>query len=179
MPISLHAATVPGFIRQLRALSGILDKAAAFCADNGIAEADMLQERLAEDMFPLGYQIKSAVVHSLGGIEGIRRGTFSPDTSTPFETFAEHKAALDSATSTLTAIDPAELEGFIGKDMEFRIREFVMPFAAEDFLLAFTQPNFFFHVTTSYAILRARGVPLGKVDYLGALPKKTSPQAPA
>lgn len=172
MSISLHAALVPAFIRQLDVLSLILDKAAAHSAAVGIAEADIMQARLVEDMFPLAYQLKSAIVHSLGGIEGVRKGMFSPDMSEPAQTFAEHKALLAKTAETLRGIDPTELDGFIGNDMEFRFRDYVIPFAAEDFLLGFSQPNFYFHVTTAYAILRARGVPVGKVDYLGAMPRK-------
>lgn len=171
MPLSLHAALVPGWIQILGACRGWLDKSEGYCRETGSAEETLIDARLAEDMFPFGYQVKSCTIHSLGAIEGVRRGTFSPDWSEPPASFSALRAQLDDTVTGLQALTPAEMEEFIGQPMLFTIgQKYRLDFTAENFLLGFTQPNFHFHATTAYDILRARGVPLGKVDYLGALP---------
>jgi hypothetical protein len=125
-------------------------------------------------MAPFAYQVKSVAEHSLGAIEGVRAGNYSPDVSPPPTSFADLKAKLESAATALAAIDPAEVEGFIGNDMQFSFGERVIPFTAENFLLSFSQPNFYFHATTAYDVLRAEGVALGKRDFLGQLRIKTA-----
>src|ERR1700722_20757625 len=112
MAFSLYAATIPSFQQTLGAVSGRLDKADAFCADKAVAPQELIQARLAADMFPLAYQIKSTAVHSLGSIEGIRNGVFSPDTTTPPDTFAALRARITEAVTELRKRDGAELERF-------------------------------------------------------------------
>ena len=169
MPFSLYAATIPSYRQILGAVGGLLDKAEAFCAEKGIAPGDILQARLADDMLPFAYQVKSTAVHSLGAIEGIRNGSFSPDKTPPPESFAMLKARIAETLAGIETIDPAEVDGFVGRDMRFVLGEHHMPFTAENFLLSFSQPNFYFHATTAYDILRWKGVPLGKRDFMGTL----------
>jgi uncharacterized protein len=83
MAFSLYAATVPSYQQILGSLSGLLTQAEVFCQEKGLAAEDIIQARLAKDMLPFAYQVKSASVHSLGAIEGIRRGVFSPDMTPP------------------------------------------------------------------------------------------------
>lgn len=167
MPISLYAATIPSYLQILGAVSGLLDKAEAFCAERGIIPGDIIQARLAEDMAPFAYQVKSTAVHSIGAIEGVRKGVFFPDTTPPPESFAALKARITEALAAVEAIDPAEVDDFTGRDMRFEFGNNRLDFTAEDFLLSFSQPNFYFHATTTYDILRWQGVPLGKRDFLG------------
>src|ERR1700689_608831 len=167
MAFSLYAATIPSFQQILGAVSGLLDKAEAFCTEKGIAPQELIQARLAADMFPLAYQVKSTAVHSLGAIEGIRRGVFSPDTTTPPETFAALKARIAETLSALEKIDSAEIDGFLGRDLRFAFGSSYRDYSAEDFLLSFSLPNFYFHATTTYDILRWKGLPLSKRDYMG------------
>jgi hypothetical protein len=169
---SLHAATVPSYLQMLGSVLHLLDKAETHRAEAGTDFAGLIGARLADDMHPFAYQVKSAVVHSLGAIEGVRRGEFSPDRNAPPETFAELRARVSTARDALAAIDPAEIESFIGRNVHFIAGDRSIDFTAENFLLSFAQPNFYFHVTTAYAILRAEGVPIGKRDYLGAWRKK-------
>jgi hypothetical protein len=173
MAFSLYAATVPTYRQILGSLSGLLAKAEAFCAEKGMSPQDIIQARLAEDMLPFAYQVKSAAVHSLGAIEGVRRGVFSPDTTPPPETFVALKARMVDTLAELEAIAPSELDGFVGRDMRFEVGDRHVEFTAEDFLLSFSQPNFYFHATTAYDILRWKGVPLGKRDFTGRLRRKT------
>jgi uncharacterized protein len=167
MAFSLHTATVTAYIQTLEAVAGLINKAEGFCKEKGLAPADLIQARLAEDMLPFAYQVKSTAVHSLGAIEGVRKGVFSPDMTTPPDSFAALSARISETLAGLQAIQPAEVDAFVGRDMCFVMGERRMDFTAEDFLLTFSQPNFYFHATTAYAILRMKGVPLGKRDFMG------------
>jgi len=173
VPLSLYAATVPSYQQTLGAVSGLLDKAEAFCATKSLPPSEIIQARLAPDMLPFAYQVKSTVVHSIGSIEGVRRGVFSPDMTPPPESFAELKARIAEALAALASIPPAEVDGFMGKDMRFSFRERNIDFTAENFLLSFSQPNFYFHATTAYDILRWKGVTIGKRDFMGTLRMKS------
>lgn len=168
MPITFYDAVVPSSLQVLRALDGVLAKAAAFCAEQGRAEADLIDARLAPDMFPLGYQVKSCAVHSARAIEATGQGSFSPDRS-PWPTdIAGLRALVQTTVADLEALDPATVDALVEADTRFNAGEISLPFGGADFLLSFSQPNFYFHAVIAYAILRAEGVPLGKRDFLGA-----------
>ncbi|TDR46605.1 hypothetical protein DFR29_103139 [Tahibacter aquaticus] len=174
MTFSLYAATVPSYVQMLGAMLGLIDKAEAYCAETGLAAEALLQARLAEDMRPFTYQIKSTAVHSLGAIEGVRKGSFSPDNSTPPDTFDALRTRLYETLAALQAIDPAEVNGFVGRPMQFIAGERRLDFTAENFLLSFSQPNFYFHATTAYDLLRWKGVALVKRDFMG-MPRMNAP----
>jgi hypothetical protein len=167
MTFSLYAAVVPSNLQILRSMSGLIDKAEAFCREKSLSPEDIIQARLAADMLPFDYQVKSTVVHSLGAIEGVRRGVFSPDFTTPPNTFPALKARIGDTLRSLEAVDAAEIDGFIGRDMRFEAGERRLQFTAENFLLSFSQPNFYFHASTAYDLLRWKGVPIGKRDFVG------------
>src|SRR5580698_6386362 len=97
MPLSLYDATIPSYLQMLAALTNLLDKAQALCTEKGLDPNTLLQARLAEDMHPLVYQVKSTKVHSIGAIEGVRKGAFSPDNSTPPQTFPDLKVQVAEA----------------------------------------------------------------------------------
>jgi hypothetical protein len=167
MAFSLYAATIPNYLQILGATSALLIKAEDYCAEKGIAAQEILQARLAQDMFPFAYQVKSAAVHSLGAIEGVRRGVFSPDTTPPPDSFPALKTRVAETLAGVEAITPAEVDGFMGRDMRFAFGDRHVDYLAENFLLSFSQPNFFFHAATAYDILRWKGLPLGKRDFMG------------
>ena len=169
MNFSLYAATIPSYRQILDSVSGLLGKAQAFCNDKGIAAHDIIQARLAPDMLPFAYQVKSTAVHSLGAIEAVRRGVFSPDATRPPDNFAALKARIVETLAALEAIEASEVDAFVGRDMRLAFGDRHIDFTAENFLLSFSQPNFYFHATTSYAILRWKGIPLGKRDFTGKL----------
>jgi hypothetical protein len=169
MALSLYAATIPAYQQTLGAISGLLDKAEGFCNVKGIAPSELIQARLAADMLPFAYQVKSTVVHSLGAIEAVRRGVFSPDMAAPPETLEALKARVAETLASLEAVRAVEVDGFAGRDMRFAFGERHIDFTAEDFLLSFSQPNFYFHAATAYDILRWKGLPLGKRDFMGQL----------
>lgn len=169
MTISLYDAIIPSQLQIIGAVAALVDKAEAYCSETGRSEAEIVGARLAQDMLPFGYQVKSVREHSVEAIEGVRKGSYSPSLEPPPETFAELRDKLASARDFLSAIDPAEIEGFIGQEMVFAFKEMQVPFTAETFLLSFAQPNFYFHATTAYDILRAEGLTIGKRDFLGQL----------
>lgn len=172
MAFSLYDATIPSNLQILRAVDALIGKAEAFATDQGIAPADLIDARLADDMLPFGYQVKSCAAHSVGGIEGVRAGTFSPDLK-PWPTdFARLHTVILDAIATLEGIDRAEFDTLADATTEFRFGETAMPFTGPNFLLSFSQPNFYFHATTAYAILRAKGVKIGKRDFMG-IPRMT------
>jgi hypothetical protein len=166
MPLSLHAALVPSWIQVLGAGLGWIDKATA----HGMTAAELTEARLIEDMFPFAYQLKSMAVHSQGAIEAVRQGVFSPNFGEALpSTLDELRERLDGAIRVLESVVEEELEDFAGRPMRFEVGQKRLDFWAEDFLLSFSQPNFYFHASMAYAILRAKGVPVGKIDFLGNL----------
>ncbi|PZU56759.1 MAG: DUF1993 domain-containing protein [Sphingobium sp.] len=167
MPLSLHAATVPSYIQIVGAVAALVDKAEAHCTAHGWPAARVIDAQLAPDMRSFAYQVKSVAVHSIGAIEGVRRGSFSPDNTTPPDSFEGLRARMAETRAALEALTEAELAAFEGQPMAFAFGEHRIPFTAVNFLLSFSQPNFYFHATTAYDILRSLGVPLGKRDFLG------------
>ncbi len=167
MPFSLYDATIPSNLQILRALDALLAKAETFCAENGIAPAELIDARLAGDMLPLGYQVKSCAVHSIGAIEGVRGGSFSPDRSAWPTDFAGLRELLNAAIAALESLDREAVDALTESDTQFTVGTTAMPFTGANFLLSFSQPNFYFHATTAYAILRHKGLAIGKRDFIG------------
>jgi uncharacterized protein len=174
MALSLYDATVPVYRQLLTATRVLLDKAETYCADKRIAPADVLNARLHEDMLPFTYQVKSTVVHSVVALQSLAKGVFSPDMSPPPDSFAALKQKLDGALGALESFTPNDINAYEGGDMAFSFKEFRLEFTAETFLLSFSMPNFYFHATTAYDILRHKGVPIGKRDFVGRLRTKGS-----
>ena len=168
MPFSLYDAVVPSNIQILTALDGVMEKAEVFCEERGFAQAELIDARLAPDMFPLGYQVKSCAVHSIGGIKGTQAGSFSPDRSAWPTDFAELRGILARANAELSALDRHAVDALAETETHFQFGEAKLPFTGANFLLSFSQPNFYFHATTAYAILRTQGVNLGKRDFIGS-----------
>jgi hypothetical protein len=160
MAITLYDAIIPSFQQILGTMTHLLGKAETHCAD-------LIGARLYEDMLPFSYQVKSTAEHSIGAIEGVRRGSFSPAMAPPPDSFAALNEKIDGAKAALAALDPAEVNGFEGQDMAFVFGESRMDFTAENFLLSFSQPNFYFHAATAYDVMRMKGVKIGKRDFMG------------
>lgn len=168
MQFSLYDAVIPSNLQILASIDALLEKAATFCAEQGMTEADLIDARLAPDMLPFGYQVKSCAAHSIGGVEGVRAGTFSPDMKPWPIDFAGLHDVLQSAMKSLKELDRNVVDALAESDAHFEFGETKLPFTGANFLLSFSQPNFYFHATTAYAILRAQGMKLGKRDFLGA-----------
>jgi uncharacterized protein len=173
MAFSLYEATLPSYRQILGAVGGLLGKAESYCAEQKLQAEEIIQARLAPNMLPFAYQVKATTTHSLGAIEGVRKGVFSPDLTPPPQTFSALKTAISEALAALEAIDAAEIDAFLGRDMRFAFGDRQVNYTAENFLLSFSQPNFYFHATTAYDILRWKGLPLGKRDFVGRVRIKT------
>ena len=123
-------------------------------------------------MHPLRFQIVSVAHHSRGAMEATKSGVFTPPTAKPDLDYAALQALVTEARGELTALRPEAVNALLGRDVTFRVGDRTLPFTAEDFLMSFSLPNFFFHATTSYDILRYKGAPLGKRDFMGRLKLK-------
>ena len=172
MGISLYDVSVAGFLQTLTAVSGFLDKGAAHLGGKEGALAEMVDMRIAPDMLPFRFQIVSVVHHSRGAIEGVKAGQFSPPAGPGPSDYAGLQALVADAITTLKACSREEIEALQGKDMVFALGERKLPFVAEDFLMSFSIPNMHFHASTAYGMLRAKGVAIGKRDYLGQMRMK-------
>jgi hypothetical protein len=170
MPITLYEAFVPSCTQIVGSTLALIEKAEAHCAKTGCAAGDIAGASLHPTMLPLGFQVKMVAQHSAGAIEAVRQGLFTPLGGPDMPTdFAGMQAMLARAADDLANATPDEMETFIGRDMRFEMPGIQLPFTAEGFLLSFSQPNFYFHATTAYDILRAQDVSLGKRDFLGNL----------
>ncbi len=167
MTISLYDAVIPSQLQIIAAVRKLVDKAKAHCEESGTAPEEIIGARLIEDMLPFSYQVKCCREHSLGAIEAVREGVFTPSLTAPPNDWEGLYEKLDEAKAGLEAVSEAEMAGFVGQDMEFRFKDMVMPFTAGNFLLSFAQPNFYFHATTAYDLLRERGLKIGKSDFMG------------
>lgn len=172
MTFSLHAATVPPMLQVLGSVTELVRKAEAYCAEQNVAEREIIASRIAPDMLPFNYQVKSTAEHSLGAIHAVREGFATPSLEAPPKTMAALLEKLELAQRGLAELTVAEVDGFVGKDVVFEFKGVRREFLAESFLVSYAMPNFYFHAVTAYDLLRARGLPIGKKDFMGRLPTK-------
>ena len=166
MPLSLSAASVPGFLQTLGALSKILDKAAAHCTAKKIDPAVMLQTRLTPDMLPLVKQVQLScdfAKNTIGRLTG--EPPKFPDDEKNFD---ELKARIAKTLDYVNGFKAAEIDAADAKDVTFPIGpQQTMTLKGAQYLVGFALPNFYFHAATAYDILRQAGVEIGKRDFLG------------
>lgn len=169
MAFSLYDATVANHLQILGAVGSFLEKSLAHFREQGIDPAEVVETRLAPDMLPLRFQIVSVAHHSRGAMEAAKNGVFVPPSGKPDLDYAALQALVAEARNELAALTPEAVNALIGREVTFKIGDRALPFTAEGFLMSFSLPNFFFHATTTYAILRHKGAPLGKRDFMGRL----------
>ena len=172
MTFSLYDATVANYLQMLGAVGGFLEKSLSHFRDKGVDPAEIVDARLTADMLPLRFQIVSVVHHSRGAIEAAKNGVFTPSSGKPDLDYAALQALVTEARAELSVLTPETVNALVGRDVTFRFGERALPFTAEGFLMSFSLPNFFFHATTAYDILRHKGAPLGKRDFMGRLKLK-------
>lgn len=168
MTISLYAASVPVFKQMLNALSDVLHKAEAHATAKNIDPNALLEARLYPDMFPLIRQVQIAVDFAKG-VSARLAEVELPKYDDSETTFAELQALLAKVLAFIDGIQPAQVDGKEGIEIVTRPgtpKE--KRFSGQSYLLTYGLPQFFFHVTTTYAILRHNGVEVGKRDYMGA-----------
>ena len=163
MPVTLHDVTVGTFVRMLGALAGVLSKGRAHCESGGVRLDDLLETRLIEDMLPLRFQIICVAHHSLGALLGVEEGAFGSPTVNG-QDFDDLQAMIAETREDLLEYAPETVDGLAERPVRLGN---IRTFTGERFLLSFSLPNFYFHAATAYDILRMRGVPIGKRDFLG------------
>ena len=169
MTISLYDASVGSYLQIVPAVSALLEKAAEHFVAQGVALDELPDWRLYDNMLPLRFQVASVAHHSIGTIESMHSGVFSPPPYDAKMGFAGLQQKLQKTLADLQALQPDEVNALSGKPMAFVMGDLRLPFTTENFVLSFSLPNFNFHATTAYDILRQRGLPLGKRDYMGRL----------
>ena len=169
MSISLHTLSVGRYLQTLGALQGVLKKGRDHCQANAVDPDSLMGERLCGDMLPLSFQLVSAAHHSIGAIDAARSGQSGPPPGPMPETYAAGEALIADAIARLKALAPEEVDALEGGTVVFNLGQTRLPFSAEGYILSFSLPNFFFHASTAYGILRMKGVPLGKRDFMGAM----------
>ncbi|MGH8493815.1 MAG: DUF1993 domain-containing protein [Moraxellaceae bacterium] len=168
MTISLYAASVPVFKQMLGSVSAVLTLAEAHAEARKIEPTVFLQARLFPDMFPLLRQVQIACEHARGAAARLS-GVEIPKYENTEQSFADLQALISSTLAFLDGFAPAQIDG--REECEVVLRAGTPKerrLTAQAFLLSFAIPQFFFHVNTSYAILRSNGVEIGKKDYMGA-----------
>lgn len=166
MAISFYDVSVGTYLQILGATSGFLAKGREHFAKSGVQLDEVVETRLVADMLPFRFQVLSVAHHSLGAIRGIESGVFTPPPHADLD-YAGLEKHLADTRSALQQYDRAAIDALEGNDVLFKLGERGMPFVARDFVLSFSLPNFYFHATTAYDILREKGVPLGKRDFIG------------
>ncbi len=168
MSTTLYDLTVPVFLRSFAALSAFLEKGRAYAEANGLNPEELLQARLYPDMAPLTAQIQRASDTAKGAV--VRLGGAEPVAMADDEaTFNDLQARIAKTVKLLESASREAMEGKEEADVMLQAGQTQIAFKGRDYVLSFVLPNFFFHVTTAYDLLRHKGVPLAKPDYLGPI----------
>jgi len=166
MPLSMHRASAPVFVRALKVLATLLEKGEAHAKAQGLDPNDLVTARLTDDMLPLSGQIQRASDASKGAVARLT-GVDAPAMPDEETTFAQLQKRVADTLAYIQSVDPKAFEGSEDRTVELKLPGGTLTFTGEDYLLTFALPNFFFHVVTAYDVLRHKGVQIGKLDYMG------------
>jgi hypothetical protein len=166
MTISMYDASIPVWKRFLNNLSSLLEKAVTYADAKKIDHSVLLNARLYPDMYPLTRQVQIASDNAKFGAARLA-GVEAPKFEDNETSFAELQTRITKTITFLNTITPQQLEGSEGRDIVLVIHDTKQEMKGLQYLLDRVQPNFYFHVTTAYNILRHNGVEIGKRDFLG------------
>src|SRR3954471_12211654 len=166
MPISMYDASVPRFAHMLGCLSAMLDKAQAHCEAKKIEPAAITAFRLFPDMLPFTRQVQIACDSAKGAAARLA-GVELPKHEDTEQSFAELKSRIAKTQDFIQSLKPAQIDGSEAREVVIKLRGQDTKFQGQQYLQNFAWPNFYFHVTTAYVILRHNGVELGKRDFIG------------
>jgi len=166
MTISMYQASVPGFIQALEALSKILDKAEAFCTAKKVDPSVIVGARLAPDMFPFSRQVQIACDFAKGASARLA-GAEVPAYPDEEKSFADLQARIAKTQDFIATFKSDQFKDAAARTVALKIGGQDMSFKGADYLNRVVLPNFYFHLTTAYDILRHNGVELGKGDFMG------------
>ena len=165
MSISLYEASIPGYVRMLQNLAHFLDKAETYASEQGVALSGFLEASLGHGMAPLTREIQFASDAAKSGAARLA-GAEPPAMADTETTLAELKDRIARTIAFVQSVRREDVDGQEDREVVLKFPNRTMTFTARDFLFSFSLPNFHFHVTTAYDILRSQGVPLAKGDYL-------------
>jgi len=167
MPVSMYSVSIPVFIQHLNGLHTVLDKAAAWATARKVPEADLLNMRLSPDMFNLARQIRAVTDHA-GNTAARLSGKEVPKHANDETTLAQLKDRIAKTVEFLKSVKQGEVDGTEGKEIKITFPNGnVREFTGQSLLLGNALPNFYFHATTAYDIIRQCGVEVGKRDFMG------------
>lgn len=166
MAFTTYDASIPTFRQILKSLSRLLDKAEAHAAEKGIDVSTLLTAKLAPDMFDFTRQILIATDHAKGAAARLS-GTDIPKFEDTEKTVAELKARIQKTLDFIASVKPEQFAGAEDKEIKLVFPWATYDFTGRSYLMHYALPNFFFHSTTAYDILRQQGVAIGKMDFLG------------
>jgi hypothetical protein len=166
MSISMYQASAPRFAHTLSNLSAILDKAKAHAEAKKVDELVLTSSRLYPDMFPLSRQVQIACDTAKGAVARLA-GVEIPKHEDTEKSFDELKARIAKTLEFIATVKPAQVDGTEDKQIVLKLGGNDMTFKGMQYLLGFAWPNFYFHATTAYDILRHNGVEVGKRDFVG------------
>ena len=172
MSIKINQASLETYKQILPAALQILNKAKAHFEETGTDLEDIVQARLYEDMAPFSFQVFSIVHHSVGALNALKSGEFGPPNMPENLDFAALHSLLEVAVNDLKNFSADKVDACSEQEVLFKMGSIEWPFSAESFILSFSLPNFYFHVTTMYDMLRMRGVSVGKLDFIGKMQLK-------
>ncbi len=167
MALSMYDASVPAFQRSLKALDAILDKAIAYADARKFDTAVLVSSRLAPDMYPFARQVQMASDHAKGCPARLA-GVAVPSFADTEGTIPELKGRIAKTLDFIGTLSREQIDGSEERAISLKAGPRELHFKGQDYLVFFALPNFYFHLTTAYAILRHNGVPVGKLDFLGA-----------
>jgi len=163
----MHSCSIPYFVRALSNLSAILKKGAAHAEEHELDPAVLVAARLFPDMFPLSRQVQIACDVCKGAAARIS-GVEAPSHEDNEATFEELQERIDKTIGFLNSLPAEKIDGTEEKAINFQAGPYNLDFTGATYLSLWALPNIYFHVTTTYNILRHNGVVLGKIDYVGA-----------
>ena len=170
MTLSLYDVSAPSYLQLLRAVSGLLEKSRLHFIGEGVDLAEVVEARIHPEMRPFRFQVQHTAFHSRGALEAILAGKVIYPVPRAALGYEDLQTLIAETADWVATVKPEAINARAGTDVVWdapggprRI------FTAEGFLTSFSLPNFYFHAATAYDILRGRGAPLGKLDYMGAL----------
>jgi hypothetical protein len=166
MTVSMYSISVPIFVQFLSSLSGVVDKAAAFAEAKKVDPAFFLTMRLAPDMYPFATQIEQATKHAVRACS-LLSGTDPVEFSGKDASFADLKARIAKAVDYVKTMKPEQIDGTDDKTITMKFSSGERTYTGQTLLLNFILPNFYFHCTTAYDIMRHCGLELVKRDFMG------------
>lgn len=167
MTISMYQVSVPVFLRGLSALTGVLTKAEAFVEARKLDQGVLMGVRLYPDMFPFNVQVGQVTTHAARGVAQLA-GLTQPSFDGNETSIAGLKERVAKTVEFIKTATPAQIDGSEDKEIVLKFGTRELKFTGQAFLIGFTLPNFYFHYTTAYDILRSLGVEIGKRDFIGA-----------